>query len=443
MRALFSYGIALVIVLGVAAWLATGTLVIGGKGPGAGETPLIQVIEGQEDGPVAQTLEENGLLAEPEHSETAVDPHLTIAQRTEDSTGESAPPRSVRVMTVNVEPMAIEVPLRGTTRAKASVAAMPETTGTVDEVHVTKGQSVAQGDLLCTLDQGTRQAAVSQAEAGLAQAEASLSQAQADFDTNADLREKGIAAANTARPLEVALKAAEAAVTSAQSALDNAKEELNRTEVVATVAGVVQDPLASVGSMLAPGTPCATIVQLDPMLFVGEVPESRVALARLDLPATVTTVTGASVEGKVSYIAATSNPATRSFPVEIELPNADGKILSGVTASALVNLGTAPAHLLPQSVLTLDDDGVLGVRTVEDSKVAFYPIQILSDTRDGVWVSGLPATASVITIGQEFVQVGQTVKATEAGAVAEEDAADAEPDAESTEIESLVEGAHS
>ena len=433
MRALFSYGIALVIVLGVAAWLATGTLVIGGKGPGNGETPMIQLIEGEKDGPIAQTLGDSGVLAEPEHDENAADPHLTIAQRNEEAVGKGAAARSVRIMISIMQPMALEVPLRGQTRAKASVAAMPETQGTVDIVHVTKGQTVAIGDPLCTLDQGTRWAAVSQAEAGLAQAEAGLSQAQADFDTNADLREKGLAATNTGRPLEVALKAAESGVSAARSALDNAKAELDRTEVLATVAGVVQDPLASVGSMLAPGTPCATIVQLDPMLFVGQVPEARIGLAKLDLPATITTVTGDTVEGKVSYIAAIADPATRSFPIEIEIPNPDDRVRGGVTASAVVNLGTVPAHLLPQSVLTLDDDGVLGVRTVEGGKVAFYTVTILKDSREGVWVSGLPPTAQVITVGQEFVQAGEMVSATDGDA----------PAATTQVNETPVEGAHS
>jgi multidrug efflux system membrane fusion protein len=174
---------------------------------------------------------------------------------------------------------------------------------------------------------------------------------------------------------------------------------------------VVQDPLASVGSMLGAGAPCATIVQLDPMLFVGNVPEVRIGLAKLGLPASIKTVTGDTVDGKVSYIASTADPATRSFVIEIEIPNADGKVRDGVTAEATVNVGTAPAHLLPQSVLTLDDEGIVGVRAVEDSKVAFYPITILQDTREGVWVTGLPPKVDVITVGQESVQAGQTVAA--------------------------------
>jgi membrane fusion protein, multidrug efflux system len=69
---------------------------------------------------------------------------------------------------------------------------------------------------------------------------------------------------------------------------------------------------------------------------------------------------------------------------------------------------------LPQSVLTLDDDGVLGVRTVEDGTVAFHTVNIVSDTREGVWVTGLPAVSDVITVGQENVTAGQAVEASPA-----------------------------
>jgi multidrug efflux system membrane fusion protein len=411
MRALFSYGIAFLILVLAGIWLSTGTLVMGGNGPGNGERPIISVIEGEEHGPIATQLAEAGVLAQHE-TEHAIDPHLTIAQRNEEDMGANTQLQSVRTSTYVAKPMAIEVPLRGRTQAKASVGAVAETGGVVDTVHVTKGQNVAVGDLLCTLDQGTRAAAVAQAEAGLEQANASLAQAQSDFDTNAELREKGLAAPNTARQLEVALSAAKASISAAQAALDNAQAELDRTEIHAKVAGVVQDPLVSAGAMLAMGQPCATIVQLDPMVFIGQVPEARIALARLGLDATIKTITGQEVAGKVTFISSTADPATRSFPVEIEIPNAGGAIRDGITATAIVNMGSAPAHLVPQSVLTLDDDGLLGVSIVTNGAVKFVPVQIASDTRDGVWVLGLPTSADVITVGQEYVKDGQAVEAT-------------------------------
>jgi multidrug efflux system membrane fusion protein len=148
------------------------------------------------------------------------------------------------------------------------------------------------------------------------------------------------------------------------------------------------------------------------MLFIASVPESRIAYARVGLTAAVTTITGDTAEGKVSYIAATADEATRSFPIEVDLPNGDLELRDGMTAEAVVNVGTAPVHVLPQSVLTLDDDGVLGIRTVEDgNKVAFHAVTIIKDTREGVWVTGLPYKINVITVGQEFVQPGQIVDA--------------------------------
>lgn len=412
MRALFSYGLALVLLLLAGGWLATGTLVQGGQGPGNGETPIISVIEGEDHGPLASALGEAGVLAE--HHQPEIDPVLTIAQRNEETTGASAPLQSVRTQRFVAEAMPIEVPLRGRTQAKATVTAVAETAGAVDVMHVSKGERVAVGDALCTLDQGTRAAAVSQAEAGVAQAEAALAQAQLNFDTNADLRQRGVAAANTANAVEVALAQAKAGVSQATAALDNAQAELDRTEIVAKVAGLVQDPVATEGAMLNAGSPCATIVQLNPIVFTGMVPEAHIGLARTGLDATIKTVTGQSVEGKVTYISAVADNATRAFPAEIEIPNEDFAIRDGVTAEAIVTIGTAPGHLLPQSVLTLDDEGVLGVRTVEDGKVAFHPITIVSDTRQGVWVTGLPVVSDVITIGQENVTAGQVVEASPA-----------------------------
>jgi len=399
MRAFFSYGVAFLIILAAGAWLSTGLLVQGGQGPGKGERHIVELVDGGKDGPVKTALENSGMLSESEnHSD--IDPHLTIAQRQQAAKGSADEARSVRIETFTAKDMPIEVPLRGQTRAKATVTASAETTGIVSAVAVTKGQSVKTGDLLCTLDQGTRQTAV-------AQAEATLAQAQSAYNSTKTLVEKGSAASNALLGVEASLKGAQAAV-------DQAKAELERTEIRAKSDGVVQDPLANVGAMLAAGSPCATIVQMNPIVFTINVPEARIGYARLGLPATVSTVTGKTAQGKVSYIASVADAATRSFPIEIEIPNADGSLQAGLTASATVNLGSTSAQLLPQSVLTLDDDGTLGVRAVENSKVTFYPVTIVSDTREGVLVTGLPAKLDVITVGQEFVQAGQTVNAAKA-----------------------------
>lgn len=410
MRFLMSFGLSFVIIAAAAAWFATGSLVMGGQGPGKGETSIIGLIEGDAHGPISTALSDAGMLVE--HSEEEVElARMTVAQRVAQDNGGSGPLTSVRTQTFTLEQMPVEVTLRGRTTAAANVAAVAETTGIVASVDVAKGDRVEAGDLLCTLQPGTRAAAVAQAEAALAQAQAAVAQAELDFETNATLRDRGLAPVNTASSFEVALAGARAQVSSAQAALDNANAELERTRIVAEVSGLVQAPLANVGAMLAQGGACATIVELDPIVFSGSVAEGNIALARTGLDATLRTVTDQTAEGKVTYVAASADDATRSFPVEIEFPNADFAIRDGLTAQATVNMGSMPGHLLPQSVLTLNDAGVLGIRAVEDGVVAFYPVTIISDTRDGVWVTGLPPSVDVITIGQEFVVDGQAVRA--------------------------------
>ena len=69
------------------------------------------------------------------------------------------------------------------------------------------------------------------------------------------------------------------------------------------------------------------------------------------------------------------------------------------------------AHRVSPAILTLTDDGMIGVKTLgPDNRVRFHPIQIIGDGADGVWLSGLPNRITLITVGQEFVAEGQTVR---------------------------------
>jgi membrane fusion protein, multidrug efflux system len=424
MRYILSYGVALVLLLIIAGWLASGTLVQGGNGEGNGEQAIIDMIEPDSDGPVRKLFISLGLITDP----NAQDPEqIGVAQGeivsrkgapeqtslADTLSNETAPAlQSVRTKIFSARLMPIEVLLRGKTQANATISVRAETSGLVKQLHVSKGQNVEPGDLLCTLDRGTREARLAQTEASLAQADVALAQAQANLETNKTLRDKGLSAANTARQFEVSLTAAQASRRAALAALDDARNDLDNTEIRAEIGGIVQDPIASVGDMLLVGGVCATVVELDPMLFVGKVAETKIALVKAGLPAIVTTVTGQVVEGRVRYVSASADSATRAFAVEVELDNANGALLDGVTAEAVVRAGATKAQFVPQSVLTLATSGTLGVQIVENGAASFRPVQILGDEAGGVWVAGLPPSAEIITLGQEYVRDGQLVAAT-------------------------------
>jgi len=389
MRFLLSYGVAFLLIVGIGVWMASGTLVQGGQGEGNGERAILDVLELPEDSGIRGALEQIGLV-------TPVDPTIETAE-IEEPEAEAEVLQSVRTQAFMAQDLPLTVSLRGNTKASATVPIRSETTGILKTRHVNKGDHVKAGDLLCEIDQGTR-------KAQLAQADASLAKAELDYTSNKTLREKGLSPANSGRQFEAALEAARAA-------LDGAQAELERTVIYSEVAGIVQDPIAQPGDMLSAGTACVTLVQLNPILFAGDIPEARINAAAIGLPVTVKTITGQEVIGTLSYVSPTSNTATRAFPVEVRIPNDDYSIRAGLTAEATAVLGTTKAHLVPQSVLTLDSEGTIGVRAVLDGTVMFHAVQIVRDTTEGIWVTGLPENVEIITFGQEYVIAGQKVVA--------------------------------
>ena len=204
-----------------------------------------------------------------------------------------------------------------------------------------------------------------------------------------------------------------AAIAGAEAAVASAERELSKLRINAPFAGLLETDAAEIGALLQPGGACATVIQLDFIKLVGFVPEIDVAKIEVGARAGARLASGETITGTVSFIARSADPMTRTFRVEVEAPNTDLAIRDGQTVEIMVAADGRPAHLLPQSALTLDDDGRIGVRLLaEGNVVAFAPVDILRDTIDGVWLSGLEETAEVITVGQEYVVDGVTVDPT-------------------------------
>ena len=347
----------------------------------------------------------------------------------------------VVVLTSTEQSIENAVILRGRTEAARSVTVRAETTGTVVSDPLRKGAYVNEGDLLCQIAPGTRAAAVEEAKARLTQAEASVPQARASLtQTEAQLREAEVNL-NAARTLKAdgyatetrvlaaeaaweaaqagvegarsGLVSAETSIISARAALANAELELTRVEVRAPFSGLLETDTAELGSFLSMGADCATIIQLDTVKLVGFVPELEVGKVTVGAPAAARLADGSEVTGRVTFLSRSADETTRTFRAEIEVANADLSIRDGQTADIIIGSAGRMAHLVPQSALTLDDDGNIGLRTIDDTNtVAFYPIEMVRDTIDGVWVTGLPTTVDIIVLGQEYVIDGVQVNPT-------------------------------
>lgn len=303
---------------------------------------------------------------------------------------------AVRTETFKAEKRAASMEIRGRTEADASVSVRAQTSGILEIRHVAKGDHVNAGDLLCTIETGAREAKVLEARAALIRANVDLAAAQ-------KLTSRGFSAKNQVPALEAARDAAKARVQEYEL-------DLERTKVKARISGIVQDPIAEVGDMLGIGDVCVTLIDRDPIIIVGQVSEREIGKLSPDMVARSMLATGESVTGKIRYIAPAADPLTRTFRVEIAVPNSDGSLKDGVTARTVVKLKDRLSHKIPASAMTLADDGRVGVRAVgPDNIVEFLPVSIIGGSSDGMWVAGLPDEIEVITVGQEFVIEGQKV----------------------------------
>ena len=171
------------------------------------------------------------------------------------------------------------------------------------------------------------------------------------------------------------------------------------------------------GDYLNTGAVCATIIDPDPMRLIGEVSEKEINFVKVGAKAVAELISGKEVEGVVSFVSTSANKGTRTFRVEIDVKNSDRSIRDGVSAQIAIEGVTILAHKISPSILMLGEAGELGIRTVnEDDQVEFKKIDILEDSMEGIWITGLPKNTRIITIGQEYVFQGQTVNVKEISA---------------------------
>lgn len=304
------------------------------------------------------------------------------------------------------------VVVRGRTEAARQVDVRAETSGLVISEPLRKGTAVEAGDLMCQLDVGTRDAALAEAQSRLVEARARLADADINLRAASRLSEGGFASETRLTGAQAAAESARAGIQSAEAGVAAAQKELERLEIRAPFSGLLETDTAELGSLLQPGGVCATVIQLNPIKLVGFVPEVDVDSIGLDAPAGARLATGREVLGRVTFLSRSADEMTRTFRVEVEVDNSDLSIRDGQTAEIFIASDGENAHLIPQSALTLNDDGFMGVRVVEDDRAAFRPVSIVRDTQEGIWVTGLGQEAEVIVVGQEFVTDGVPVIAT-------------------------------
>ncbi|MEQ8735083.1 MAG: efflux RND transporter periplasmic adaptor subunit [Rhodospirillaceae bacterium] len=303
----------------------------------------------------------------------------------------------VQVMQSLAIPRVREIRVAGRTEASRQVTLRVETEGPVTALLVSRGTAVKRDQPLIKLGINDRQAKLSKAEALVLKREL-------EFRAAEDLSKKSFTS-------EVSLANARAELESARAELESAKLEIARTIIRAPFDGIFNRNHVEIGDYVRVGDEIAEMVDLDPILIIAEIAELAVSDVKTGAVATADLINGLSVTGPITFVSSLASPETRTFSVEISVPNADGRVIDGMTATLRLPTQEVMAHSVPPAALTLDDSGAVGVKLVDkEGRVSFAEASASSASSDSVWLTGLPGSVDIITVGQEFVTVGQKVE---------------------------------
>lgn len=363
--------IAALIALAAVAWLASGQL--------TGNAPDAAATTDASDASNAPTVAD----AKPEHGDAAGGGHSKHAI-------------TVRVAVSNAvdHPMAINA--RGRTEAVRMVDVKAQAVGRVVKIYANKGQRLKKGQAVLQISTEAR-------EAQRREAVALVEQRKLEYRVAKSLNKRGYRA-------ETNVAAAQAALDSARANLTRIEVEIGHLIVRAPFDGIVVRRYKQIGDFIDVGSNIISIMDEDPFLVVADVSEQNVTNLLTGSNATARLIDGSTRQGTIRYISPVADANTRTFKVEVEVPNPDRDIRDGTTSDVSLNTGSMMAHRIAPAALTLNDEGTLGLRVVDSaSKVRFFPVHVVSDNAGEVWVAGLPQTVRIITVGHEFVREGQKV----------------------------------
>ena len=352
----------------------------------------------------------------------------------------------VEVKEFNFSQIDQSIELQGQTTHNKKIDVKSETTGNITNISFNRGDKVSKGDNLVTISIENRNELLNSAKKDLerlnkelelneknkinrlSQNKELIKLYEIEFASAKQLIDKGLssksklslASFNLANAradqediminFESQQSSIEAQIASFKSQLKNIELDIQNTLINAPFSGIISDKMIEESEYITPGNTLFTIIDLNPIKIQGYLSEFDVNKINLGTKAVIENTNGIKKIGKISFISPSAETSTRTFEITIEADNADLSFKSGITTKITIAGSKLKAHKIPPSILTLLDDGTVGVKAINnESIVVFYPTTSVKDTIDGIWVSGLPDTVNLIITGQEYVSVGESI----------------------------------
>ena len=292
----------------------------------------------------------------------------------------------------------------GIVQAKTTVDVSFQVPGKVVMVGPDEGQTVRAGQVIAAVDPTDYRLTMEQAAA-------QSDRATRDRDRNRPLLDAGSIAAADMDHLEIGARQSAAAA-------DLARKKLSDTRLEAPISGVIARRAIEVGATAAPGQPVFTIVDLDPVRVRIGVPEGDVGHVTVGAPASVRIpALGATFNGRVSLIGVAADPTTRSYTVEVTVPNPVRQLRAGMVAEATISTSQSVTALLVPAAAVLHNGGMDGATIVYaldrgDSRVHARRVTTGLARGDSLEITGgLTSGDRIVVAGQHRLREGALVQA--------------------------------
>ncbi len=289
--------------------------------------------------------------------------------------------------------------LSGFTEASRVVTLKAQVEGKVSSKYFDKGSSYKAGKQILLIDPEDK-------VAKLKEMEALLNQRKKEYEVAENLFEKGFRS-------EVKLSKSRTNFENALASYERSQVDLNNTKILMPFDSIVEESFVELGDYLKKGDPLAKIVDLDPIFININVSEREIKKIFLNQNAKAF-IADKVYQGSVNYISKTSDPQTRNFRIQVKINNKRNEILSGLSSEVEIQLNAEKAFFIASSLISLDAQGRVGIKVVEEKKVRFLTAKIISDVGNGYWINFDQPIKNkeifIITQGREYSLDGELVQ---------------------------------
>lgn len=301
-------------------------------------------------------------------------------------------PIAMRLKPINFSPT---IKVSGITKTINNAIIRTKSRGVIKQINVKHGRKVNKGTVLITLEKA-------ELENALIAAQSNYEHKIAEFKAAQKLSQKKFYSENS-------LLAAKADMEKAKADLQKATNDADDLQIKADEDGYLEECFVNKGNTVFAQDKLISFVYERPAQIRAYVSEENVSLLKQGMLAKINT-NNQVFTAKITGISQVANLETRNFYVELDLDEKTDLSIFGTTVQVEIFLEPRTGFWINASALTLNDEGELGVKIIENNnKINFMPVHFWQLMKDGTYIETNTHALNVITYGGEFLKTGETI----------------------------------